>query len=404
MPNKGGVLVMQSGGSTPVMNRSLSGIVRKVEDSNRFGEIYGASHAVEGLLEGRFIELGRRSKSWWERTALTPGAALGSSRRSLDNGDIQTVLDTLSKLRISYLFIIGGNDSADTGLKLHSAAVAAGVQLAAINVPKTIDNDLVLTDHSPGYGSAARFVALATMGAGRDAETMGEAAPVTVIEVMGRDAGWLAASAALAKRDERDAPHVVCVPEAPVDEDRFLDLVEGAYRRHGFAVAVVAENARGREGVLGGEQQPVQVDDFGHRYYEGAGRHLSAAVAGRLKVRTRYERPGTIQRSMAACVSRTDAQEAELAGRDAVRAALNGEKGQMVTLVRAENGPYGCTTGLAPLEQVAGEVEPLPVGYYDAKRYMPTHEFIEYARPLVGAPLPVFGRIGDGEITDRRDR
>ena len=404
MPNKGGVLVMQSGGSTPVMNRSLRGIVSEAEDSKRFGEIYGTFHAVEGLLSGRFIDLGRRTKSWWERTARTPGAVLGSSRRSLDNDDIQAVLDTLPKLQVGYVFIIGGNDSAETGLKLHSAAVAAGIELAAINIPKTIDNDLVLTDHSPGYGSAARFVAVATMGAGRDAETMGAASPVTIIEVMGRDAGWLAASAALAKRDGRDAPHVVCVPESPVDEDRFLDLVEGAYRRHGFAVTVVAENARGRDGVLGSEQDALHVDDFGHRYYEGAGSYLSKAVADRLKVRTRYERPGTIQRSMAACVSRTDAQEAEMAGREAVRAALNGATGQMVTLVRPDGGPYGCTTGLAPLEKVAGEVKTLPKRYYDAKRYLPTSEFVEYARPLVGGPLPVFGRIGDEEITDRRDR
>ena len=144
-------------------------------------------------------------------------------------------------------------------------------------VPKTIDNDLVLTDHCPGFGSATRFVALATMGAGRDTEAMGEASPVTIIEVMGRDAGWLAASSALAKRDERDAPHFIGVPEVPIDETLFLDCMEEAYGRFGFAVAVVAENARGPGGVLGGDEDPWFVDDFGHRYYDGPARYLAGS-------------------------------------------------------------------------------------------------------------------------------
>lgn len=401
MPNKSGVLVMQSGGSTPVINRSLLGIVREVEQSQRFGEIYGAIHALDGLLDGCFINLAGRSKSWWEKTASTPGAILGSSRRSLNIPDVQTALDALLNLKIRYVFIIGGNDSAETGLKLHSASISAGIQLTTINVPKTIDNDLVLTDHSPGYGSAARFVALATMGAGRDAETMGKAAPITVIEVMGRDAGWLAASAALAKHDDIDAPHVICVPEVPIEENRFLDLVEDAYRQYGFSVAVVAENTRGEHGVLGGEQQPVHIDDFGHRYYEGAGKYLSNAIACRLKIRTRYERPGTIQRSMIECVSKIDAQEAEMAGRAAVQAAINGSAGQMIILVRQTSNPYNCTTDLAPLEQVAGKVQRLPPHYYDSKLYMPTQQFMQYAHPLIGTSLPTFTRLDEHETTNQ---
>ena len=203
----------------------------------------------------------------------------------------------------------------------------------------------MLTDHSPGYGSAARFVALAAMGAGRDAETMGRESPIAVIEVMGRDAGWLAASAALAKREDRDAPHVICVPEVPVDERRFLDRIEDAYSRYGFAVAVVAENARGATGVLGGEREPWYVDEFGHPYFEGAGRYLAALVGGHLNVRTRYEKPGTIQRSMTASVSKTDAREAEMVGRAAVRYALEGESDKMVTLVREGAETYSLLNG-----------------------------------------------------------
>ncbi len=270
---------------------------------------------------------------------------------------------------------------------------AAGYDLTVINVPKTIDNDLVLTDHSPGFGSAARFVALATMGAGRDAEAMGKASPITIIEVMGRDAGWLAASSALAKRDERDAPHIICIPEVPIDEDHFVDVVENAYRRFGFAVAVIAENTRGADGVLGGDSEPWYVDDFGHPYYDGPARYLAGLVGRRLKVRARYEKPGTIQRSLVSCVSRTDAQEAETVGRAAVRYALDGHTDQIVTLVREPGEKYVCATGLAPLDKVAGAVKVMPSEYIDASSDFVTDEFISYVRPLIGGALPRFGRL-----------
>ncbi len=388
-----GVLVMQAGGSTPVMNRSLFGIVREASEHKEFGELYGAVHALDGVLSERFADLGRQTRAQWDRIARTPGAALGSSRRKLRSQNILTLVDVLSKRGIRYCFIIGGNDSAETGYRIGTETRNAGMPLTVINVPKTIDNDLLHTDHSPGYGSAARFVALATMGAGRDNETMGEESPVTIIEVMGRDAGWLAAAAALAKRDEMDAPHVICVPEAPVDERRFLDLIENAYRRFGFAVAVVAENARGTDGVLGAKQEPWYVDDFGHAYYEGAGRYLAMLVGSHLNTRVRYEKPGTIQRSMAACVSGTDAREAEMVGRAAVRYALEGETGKMVTLVRGGDSDYVCTTGLAPLKKVAGMVKRMPGEYFDHADFAATQRFIDYARPLIGGPLPHFGRV-----------
>ena len=179
----------------------------------------------------------------------------------------------------------------------------------------------------------------------------------------------------------------------PVEEDRFLGHIERAYRRFGFAVAVVAENARGTSGVLGGEQEPWYVDDFGHPYYEGAGRHLAQLAGRHLNIRARYEKPGTIQRSMAACVSKTDSDEAELAGRAAVSSALQGASGQMVTLVREPGDEYACSTGLVPLDQVAGRVRRLPDAYFDANEYSATDAFSEYARPLIGAPLPRFGRL-----------
>ena len=391
-PNRGNVVVLQSGGPTPVINRSLFGLVDEASTSGAFGRVLGASHGMEGLLADDLIDLAAQPRGMWRRVPRTPGAALGSPRRKLKPEDVPTVLQTLSDRDVRYCFIIGGNDSAETGLSISLEARRAGYDLTVVCVPKTIDNDLVLTDHTPGYGSAARFVALATSGVGADAESMGKAAPIAIVEVMGRDTGWLAASAALGKREDRDPPHVICVPEVPVDEEDFVDAIETAYAAHGFAVAVVAENTRGTEGVLGGQEEPWYVDDFGHAYFDGPGRYLAGLVSRRLKVRARYEKPGTIQRSLANTVSRTDSDEAEAAGRAAVQSALDGHSDVIVTLARLPGKGYTCTTGLAPLSEVAGQVRPMPNDYL-SDGFWVTDAFVEYARPLIGASLPRFGRL-----------
>ena len=395
MPTPQNILIMQSGGCTPVLNRSLYGIVREALSRPRdFADIYGARYGMEGILADDLIDLRRTSAAEWRRIAHTPGAVLGSTRRKLRDEDVQPILDTLRRHAITCWFIIGGNDSAATGHDIGQAAEAAGQPLTVINVPKTIDNDLVLTDHSPGYGSAARFVALATMGAGRDAEAMGISAPITIMEVMGRDAGWLAAASALAKRDDRDAPHFIGLPELALDEARFLDCIEDAYRKYGFAVAVIAENIRNPNGAPIGEQgEPYYIDDFGHPYYEGPAKHLAALVSRRLGVRARHEKPGTIQRSLMACVSRTDAEEAEQAGRAAVRHAIAGDADIIITLERASADEYACTTGAARLAHVGGKVKRMPPEYIDPANHFVTPAFLDYARPLLGDALPVYGRL-----------
>lgn len=387
------ILVMQSGGCTPVINRSLYGVVQEAFASKSFDRIYGAMYGMEGILDEKLADLRAVDSAEWERIAHTPAAALGSTRRKMRTEDVPIIIDVLKRNGIGYWFIIGGNDSAETGHMVGEAAKEFGYPLTVINVPKTIDNDLVLMDHSPGYGSAARFIALATMGAGRDAEAMGLAAPVTIIEVMGRDAGWLAASAAAAKREERDAPHIISLPEVPMDETRFLDRIEQAYTKYGFAVAVMAENTRGPDGIIGGGSEPWYVDDFGHAYFDGPGRYLAGQVSKRLKIRARYEKPGTIQRSMMACVSESDASEAEEAGRAAIRRAITGESGLIITLERASGPEYSCTTGTAPLAEVGGKVKTMPPEYLDPVNDFVTESFLKYLRPLLGSPLPVYGRV-----------
>ena len=376
------------------MNQSLAGVVEEVLRRREFGEVYGAAHGLKGLLNSSLLDLRRQQGSQlWRRIASTPGAALGSGRRSLKPQETATVMNILREREIRYVFTIGGNDSAETAHRIAEEAPASDQEVVVIHVPKTIDNDLPATDHCPGYGSAARFVALATMGAGMDAEAMGEASPVTILEVMGRDAGWLAAASALGKREEKDAPHYICVPETLFDEDRFMARLEEALRRWGFAVAVTAQNVRGPSGPLGTQGGPVFVDDFGHEYFEGAGRYMSSLASRKLKVRARYERPGTIQRSLMSCVSVRDAQEAYQVGREAVAYALEGHSDSMVTLERSPGRKYRCETGLAPLAAVAGQVKLLPEEYVDASAGLMTRAFIDYARPLIGGRLPRYARL-----------
>ena len=392
MPKSGtNALVMQSGGCINVLNRSLYGVADEWARTGH-GTLYGAPHGFEGVLQDRYIDLTKVSADQWLSIRESPGAVIGSSRQKLREQDVTPVFEYLERLNIGFWFIIGGNDSAETGHTLQTTADSLGYHLSVVNVPKTIDNDLVLTDHCPGYGSAARFISLATMGSGRDAAALRGASPITVIEVMGRDAGWLAASASLAKFEESDAPHLICVPEVALDEDEFVGKIEEAYVRFGSAVAVVAENTRDSSGVIGGQTEPWFTDDFGHEYYDSPARYLAGLVSRRLGVRARYEKPGTIQRSFVASVSASDAVEAETAGRAAVAAVGHGMRDVIVTLVRDDASEYKCTTGLAPLDQVAGKVRNIPAEFLAPGGYFVTSDFISYLSPLVG-PLPALGRL-----------
>ena len=384
-------LVMQSGGCTHVLNRSLYAIASEFTSTGS-GTLYGAPNGLEGILRDRSVNLSEVPHDLWMSIANAPGAAIGSTRRRLRDDDVEPVFRYLERLGIRYWFIIGGNDSAETGHTLQMRADEIGYDLSVINVPKTIDNDLVLTDHCPGYGSAARFVATAVVGSGLDAEALTGASPITIFEVMGRDAGWLAAATALARREERDPPHLICVPEILVDEDKFVADVQDAFTRYGYAVAVISENARTADGIIGAESDPWFVDDFGHEYYDGPARYLAALVSRRLGVRARYEKPGTIQRSLVWAASESDVREAEVVGRAAVTAAREGLRDVIVTIEREDGPAYKCRTGFAPLDQVGGKVRLMPDEYLAPQDNFVTDAFLQYLSPLVGE-IPRFGRL-----------
>jgi ATP-dependent phosphofructokinase / diphosphate-dependent phosphofructokinase len=269
------------------------------------------------------------------------------------------------------------------------------LKLAVVGVPKTIDNDLPETDHCPGYGSAARFVAQATAEAGLDTETMRRTDPIKLIEVMGRHAGWLAASAWLGKLDERSAPHLVYLPERPLGAEQMVADIEAVYRRLGYCVVVLCENQPDADGrVLGAGGQPRWVDAFGHEYYESPAQYLADRIREHLRVRTRVDRPGTLQRMSVAHQSRTDLAEAALAGRTAVRLAAEGRSDLMVTLVREADEPYSCGTGEASLSSIANEQRLMPSEFIREDGRGLTQAFERYARPLIGDTLPLYARLG----------
>lgn len=386
------LLVGQSGGPTAAMNSSLLGVIEAARERAEITEVLGAIDGVEGLLEGKVIDLGQESRATLQSLGRTPAAALGSCRYKLKPEDPDRLLAQLRQLNVGYFAYIGGNDSADTAHTLAQRAAASGQDLRVISVPKTIDNDLPITDHCPGYGSIARFVATTVQDIGRDTEAMHRVDPIKIIEVMGRDAGWVAAASALGKRDERDPPHLIYPPERRLDFDQFLAQVEAAYRRHGHAVIVVAETVRDARGELIGADRDV-VDSFGHRRLVEPARKLATLVDERLGLRARYDRPGTIQRMSTPCQSTVDLAEAYEAGRRAVQALLDGESDQMVTLVRPPGPAYRCEYGLAPLASIANVAKPLPPEFVPDESANPTAAFRAYAEPLLGGPLPEHARL-----------
>lgn len=390
---RGHLLIGQSGGATAVINASLVGAVHEALAGDAVDGIYGARYGIEGLLRRDLLDLRREPQATWDGLLVTPSAALGSCRYRLQPEDPERALAILRQLGVRYFLYIGGNDSADTAHRIALAARDAAYELCVICVPKTIDNDLPGTDHCPGYGSAARFIALATMDTALCTEAIPSHYPVKIVEVMGRDAGWLAAASALGQERDADAPHLIYVPERPFVPAAFLADVRQAHRAYGYVVVVVAETVRDAAGQPLGVVGQQGEDAFGHRLVGGAAQALVGLVREELGLRARFDRPGDLQRMSSVCVSSVDRDEAYRVGRAAVRAAIAGITEKMVTLVRTPGPAYACETGLVDLDLVANAQRLLPVEYLNAAGTGVTQAFREYALPLIGEPLPRHVRL-----------
>ncbi len=389
----GNLIIGQSGGATAVINASLVGAVEAALNTARIGEIYGMQHGIEGLLKDELIDLRRQPARIWQQLLQTPSAALGSCRYKLRDTDLEPLLERFKRYNIRYLLYIGGNDSADTTQRLALAARRSRYELSVISIPKTIDNDLPFTDHCPGYGSAARFIAQATQDSTLNTLSIPWHYPVKIIETMGRDAGWLAAASALGKRDERDAPHIILVPEQPFNAGRFLLRVEEIYKQLGYVIVVAAETIRDEQGQALGSVGQTGVDAFQHPLLSGAAQYLVELVKRELKLRARFDKPGDLQRMSSTSISAPDRDEAYLVGKMAVQALLDGENSKMVTLVRQDEPTYHCTTGLVELEKIANVQRLLPDEYLTSDKMMVTPAFYKYALPLIGEPLRAYPRL-----------
>lgn len=390
------LLIGQAGGATAVINSSLAGAIGEAQASGEFDRIWGMRRAVEGALNEEFLDLTGLSSSFLQALAATPGAALGSSRHKASEEDLDRMLDIFARHDIRALLYIGGNDSADTVHRLAERAKQRSQELRAIAVPKTIDNDLPVTDHSPGYGSIARYVAVATMDSAQDTESMPTMYPVKIIEVMGRDAGWVVAAAGLAKREERDAPHLLYPPERALSRQQLVRDVERVYREYGHVVAVTAETVRDEQGQpFADPAVSAERDAFGHPLLRGTADAMCRLIQSELGLRSRFDKPGSLQRMSMLTASVVDLAEAAEVGRAAVRLALAGHTDEMVTIVRESEDPYVSTTGSTPLAGVANQQRLLPGEYLTSGGHAVTDAFRAYARPLLGPePLPQYVRLG----------
>jgi 6-phosphofructokinase 1 len=388
---EGNCLVAQSGGPTSVINASLAGVVSEALNYECIEEIYGGLNGVMGILDEQLIDLAAESQQIIRGLRYTPGAALGTCRYKLKlQSDFDRVLEVFEAHNIRYFFYAGGNDSQDTANKISKLAQERGYELRVIGIPKTIDNDLVTTDHTPGYGSVIKYIASTVKEIACDNAAMGQHNLVQIVEVMGRSAGWIAAGAALAKyRDQPNAaPHLIYLPEVAFSPEKFIADVQHVLQKEKYCVVVVGE------GLVDADGNHISTDGsssdaFGHSQLGGVGDYLRALAEESLQVKARSVKLGMAQRAAVHCSSQTDNDEAFLAGKAAVQAAINGETDKMVTLLRGEGDNYSCETGLADLAEIANGVKKLPQDWINEDGVSMSYHFYKYALPLIQGEVQV---------------
>jgi ATP-dependent phosphofructokinase / diphosphate-dependent phosphofructokinase len=398
MPTPGAVIIGQSGGPTAVINQTLIGVVKAcLAKLEVFTKVLGAIHGIKGIMDGKFCDFGKEDPANLEVVAGTPSAALKSVRHKATPEDCQKIFARFKELGVRYFFYIGGNDTAETTNILNEMAVKEGYDLCCFHCPKTIDNDLRVTDHCPGYGSAAKFVIQAFMGDNLDNRSL---SGIKINIVMGRNAGWLTAASCLARTFENDGPHLIYCPEADFTLEGFARDVEAVYRKLGRCVVAISEGVHGPGGSeiidLG------EVDSHGNKQLSGSGalgdfladvikKHLAKAMPEK-KHRVRADTFGYLQRCFPGVVSEVDAAEARLAGEAAVAAVLAGTRSGSIAFKRLE-GAYRVETFVTPLPTVAKDTKPMPREFLNAAgNDVVADRLVPYLKPLVGT-LPALGQL-----------
>ena len=387
----GNCLVAQSGGPTAVINASVAGVISEALNQECIEEIYGGMNGVLGILKEDLIDLAEESQQNIRGLRYTPASALGTCRFKLKSDqEYERILEVFEAHNIRYFFYCGGNDSQDTADKISKLAQSKGYELRVIGVPKTIDNDLVTTDHCPGYGSVVKYLCTVVKESALDHEAMGQHDLVSIIEVMGRNAGWIAAGATLAKSKENpnDAPHLIYLPELPFSKENFIEDVQSVLKKNKYCMVIVGEGLVDKDGNYVANSATGQ-DAFGHQQLGGVGDFLANLVEQNLAVKARSSKLGIGQRAAAHCSSQTDNDESFMAGQAAVKAAMEGETDKMVILVRGEEEAYSCETGLAPLSEIANGVKEIPSDWISEDGVSMTAKFIKYAQPLIMGEVEV---------------
>lgn len=389
---KGNAVVGQSGGPTSAINATLSGVIRGCAEANKNGVInalYGMKNGIEGLLAERLTDLSPHftDEEWLATLETTPAAALGSCRKKLkgyaeDSETYEKLLNIFKKYDIRYFFYIGGNDSMDTVLKLSDYAKNNNYELIVVGVPKTIDNDLMATDHTPGFGSAAKFVATSVTEIFRDVNVYTVKA-VTIIEVMGRDAGWLTASSALASLSGA-GPDLIYLPECVFNTDEFISDVKSAMEKNPAVLVCASEGIRFADGeYVGSGGQSGAVDAFGHKYLSGTGKVLENIVKEQLGCKVRSIELSLPQRCAAHIASETDINESVGVGKSAVSFAILGNTGVMATIERSTSSDYEVSYGMADIRSIANEIKTVPKSFINERGNGVTEKCIEYLKPLI---------------------
>jgi 6-phosphofructokinase 1 len=395
MNSKPNAIVAQSGGPTAVINSSACGVIQEAVKSGEIGRVLGATNGILGVLKEDLFDISAEKPETIEALKQTPAAAIGSCRYKLKSleeskADYERILDVFKAHDIHYFFYAGGNDSMDTADKVNKLAKDTGYELVCIGVPKTIDNDLACTDHCPGYGSVAKYVATCAAEAGRDTEALYTTDTCTILEVMGRNAGWIAAATGLAARSRQDAPHLIYLPEAVFSFDKLVSDVKEVLNELGRVFIVAGEGLKNESGnYITADTGAFGKDSFGHVQLGGVAEMLKAVIEKEVGIKARFNKLGTNQRSAMHFASLTDVNEAYMCGQMAVRAALSGENGKMVTLVREDGPKYKCTTGLAELSDVANGEKKVPKEYINNSGNGITDAMRDYVRPLVQGQAPI---------------
>ena len=390
---KKNVLVVHGGGPTPVMNASLYGVVQEAKRHGDIGAVYGAMGGMEGILKEDLVDLMTIDENELKKLLSTPGSAIGSSRFPLTEEQYEEMAKIIGKYGISYLLPNGGNGTMDTCGRINRACVALGnTDVKVVGIPKTIDNDIAITDHTPGFGSAARYMAGTVREIAEDVKSL--PIHVCVIESLGRNSGWIAASSVLAREKEGDAPHLIYTPERPFSQEEFLEDVKKLYDKMGGVVVVASEGLKGKDG------NPIVEPIFKTEravYYGDVSTHLANLVVKELGIKARSEKPGLAGRSSIAWQSEVDREEARETGEMALRLAVQGKSGIMVGIERVETPDQSYETRFIeiPIDQVMMHEKTLPAEYINERGNDVTEAFSKWCRPLVGEKLQSFINIKD---------